>query len=324
MLKKTTYTLISTVIILFALSCQKLDIKRVNKVYTDSIHIGGTSLKAYGKIVDISDNGITKYGFCFGAQEEPSIFNSVVEINEPSATGQFSSLLDNITFEQPYYIRAFASNEEETVYGNIITFNIQTVTGISVTTNKIDTLTLTSVKIAGSISNLGSVSLQDFGHCWSKLPNPTINDNYTSLGSLNNDSAFSNIVSGLDEASLYYFRTYAKLSNNSVIYGNSQSVIINDLEVSTDSFSVAATTATIYGTIVHLGIIPVTDYGFCWSYTTSQPSLNDNKISLGAANAIGQFHDYINNLVTGITYYYRAYATDGSYVKYGTIKNFTK
>lgn len=325
MLKKTFQILILFIAAISCLTCQKTGISRINKVAMDSVHISGTSVTAYGKIVDISDYGISEYDFCYGNYPDPGPYLDA-EFSNPTETGQFSAVLDKIYFGETIYIRAYAEDYEgEIVYSNTLTFSIGNLNGITVVTDPATILSTSGVSVNGTVSGVGSLTLIDFGHCWSTSPNPTINDAKTSFGALQNDSTFKSDITGLQLSVTYYVRAYAVANDNTVVYGNEQSFTIPDLAVQTDTFSFPnSTDVTMIGTITSLGVNPVTNHGFCWSYTTSQPDMNNNVISLGATGNTGQFAGGLNNILPGVTYYFRAFATDGIYVRYGGVKKFIK
>lgn len=63
----------------------------------------------------------------------------------------------------------------------------------------------------------------------------------------------------------------------------------------------------------------ITDYGFCWSTSTS-PSINSSIISFGSARDNVQFDTTINDLLYNNHYYFSAYMIYNNDVKYGKIK----
>lgn len=65
----------------------------------------------------------------------------------------------------------------------------------------------------------------------------------------------------------------------------------------------------IKGTIEATGGSLVTSYGHCWS-TSANPTVNDNKTTLGSTASTGPFTSNITNLAMFTTYYVRAYATN--------------
>ena len=72
---------------------------------------------------NISSNGgaaIIARGVCFGLNSEPTIADSKT-INGTD-TGIFTSIMGNLTAKTKYYVRAYATNNVGTAYGNIFSF----------------------------------------------------------------------------------------------------------------------------------------------------------------------------------------------------------
>ncbi len=308
--------------IMFNSSCTKPE--RINKVYTDSVSVRGTSAVAYGCLLDISKQGIQNYGFCWDTLPEPSLNSASYMMPQTAQKGAFHAGIDNLEPYETYYIRAFINEADNIIYGNVITITLTALNGISVATSLPVVLNISSANVSGIISGIGSLSIADYGHCWAETTNPTVNNYKTSLGPLNNDTTFSSTLTGLDLSTNYYVRAYVKINDNTVIYGNETMVVLPELTVATDTFQFLNTTdVKLSGNIILLGINPVTNHGFCWSYTMAAPNINDEVLSLGAAQNTGTFSDTLP-VQSGITYYFRAFATDGNYVKYGAVKQFIK
>lgn len=77
-------------------------------------------------------------------------------------------------------------------------------------------ITYTTIKISGEIisDNLNNVS--SWGVCWSKNPNPTVDDNVTN----SQNNIFSQTINGLTATTTYYFRIFV-INNSVVSYGES-------------------------------------------------------------------------------------------------------
>jgi len=71
--------------------------------------------------------------------------------------------------------------------------------------------------------------------------------------------------------------------------------------------SIADTTATSGGNIVHNGGAPVTAYGVCWS-TSHAPDTGDDKTIDGTGT--GEFTSTLTGLLASTKYFVRAYATN--------------
>ncbi len=312
---------LSLFLILF--SCKKIDLNRILKITTDNVSVSYTEVGAKGTIIDIGKDGITKYGHCWSINSTPTISNAKTEFSDAEVGKEFTSAITNLTANTTYYVCSYASNSTETVYGEIKSFIVAATSSVSITASMLQIQDETTLSVNGSIANLGSLSALDYGHCWAAHSSPTISDNKSSYGIVTADVNFSSYPSGLNLQTTYYVRAYVKLDNTTIIYSNELSILIPDLVVTTDNYTVSASTATLQGTIVSLGVLPVVDYGHCWSSLTSNPNINDSVLSKGVATLAGVYYTNLPSLIPGTTYYYRAYARKGSTMKYGIVKSFS-
>ena len=85
-------------------------------------NISKTSATGNGVVTDNGGANIVR-GFCWSTSNspEPTILDSCV-IATGSAIGTYSASLTNLSPNTTYYVRAFATNEVETTYGNMVTF----------------------------------------------------------------------------------------------------------------------------------------------------------------------------------------------------------
>jgi hypothetical protein len=83
--------------------------------------------------------------------------------------------------------------------------------------------------------------------------------------------------------------------------------------------SVTNNSAVVTGSIKDIGIDDVTQYGHCWSYTTSTPTITscNGKSAKGAISAATDFSSQLTNLLDNKRYYVRAYATNKAGTSYG-------
>lgn len=68
---------------------------------------------------------------------------------------------------------------------------------------------------------------------------------------------------------------------------------------------------------------PVTEYGFCYSKTNKNPTIEDSKVELSGTDKSGDYSASITGLKSGATYYVRAYAKNGVGYSYGTFTTVT-
>lgn len=319
---KQKYIILFSLFVLF--SCTKLEINRITKITTDNVSVANTNVIAYGTIIDISNARITKYGHCWSTNSTPTISDAKTEFTYADVGKEFTSNLTNLSPNITYYTCSYATNDKETVYGKIKPFIVGSISALSITASMLQIQNETTLSINGNITNLGSLSTMDYGHCWATHTAPTVFDNSTSNGTATGDINYSSYPSGLNLQTTYYVRAYLKLDNTTIIYSNELSLLIPDLVVTTDNYSIwsSVSTATLQGTIVNLGVLPVIDHGHCWSTTTSNPNINDNVISNGPAPFTGIYYTSLPSLVSLTTYYYRAFARKGTTIKYGIVKFF--
>lgn len=323
MMRKYTHLYILASLILIT-SCKKFELIRVTKISTQSFTFINNTVKAKGTIIDIADKGIQSYGFCWALHENPSINDNQYSIEESAKIGDYTVNIPSLLPDKEYYGRSFAIAGNEIIYGEILDFNTNQ-SNLTTKIKPVQIINSNKIKVNGSIEGVGDLIISSYGHCYSRTPNPTINDNKTSFVNLNKDTSFTSEINGLWLNTIYYIRTYAVLSSNKVIYSNNETVNIPALEIETDTFSVIdANTVNLKGTFINLGADSILEYGFVWSATSSFPTYNDNKIIHTEAPKVGSFFRNLNNLNAGTRYFYRAFASNGSIIFYGASKSFLK
>lgn len=204
----------------------------------------------------------------------------------------------------------------------------------STTCKKLDINELTKIK-TGAISNLGLNSatitssfidvgenVSEYGHCWGKNTNPTINDEKDMKGSTPPKGDFSSDLNNLEANTIYYARPYA-IEGDVTLYGEQKSfntlasiptVTINPI---TDITENSANTG---GDVIDVGGEIVIARGVCWS-TKQNPTVSD-LISIDGSGS-GTYISSLTGLTQGETYYVRAYATNSEGTGYSDEKSFT-
>jgi hypothetical protein len=101
-------------------------------VSTDSIvDITNQSILAYGKLTTVGFPN-PKYGFCYSTKTNPSLTDSIWNIGTTSTTQTFSCTITALKTGTTYYLRAYALNALDTVYGDQVTFTKQDIRQLSV------------------------------------------------------------------------------------------------------------------------------------------------------------------------------------------------
>ena len=190
------------------------------------------------------------------------------------------------------------------------------------TTAEVTDITQTTAVSGGNVTDDGGASVTARGVCWSKDPNPTIDNSFISNG--NGTGSFTIEISGLTSATTYYVRAYATNSEGTS-YGEQKTfTTLQYIQLPTVTTTivtnVTSTTATSGGNVTDDGGATVTARGVCWS-TSPDPTINDNKTTDG--NGTGAFTSQLTNLTHSTTYYIRAYATNSEGTSYGEQRYFS-
>ena len=204
-------------------------------VTTNDISNITTNSAACGGNVTSDGNGtVTARGICWSTSPNPTINNLYDEKTEDgSGTGIFTSNLINLTENTTYYVRAYATNEKGTAYGEEKSFKTvekepeePAVQLPTVTTNDISNITINSAVCGGNVTSDGNGTVTARGVCWSTSPNPTINDNKTSSGS--GIGTFTFNLTNLTGVTTYYVRAYAT-NEKGTAYGE-EKIFMTDLD----------------------------------------------------------------------------------------------
>ena len=85
-------------------------------------NVGPGSAVLNGSIDDIGFPDPAGHGFVWNDTGMPTIDDNVIDLGATGVTGSFTSTLDELENDTTYYVRAFAANSVDTVYGNEIIF----------------------------------------------------------------------------------------------------------------------------------------------------------------------------------------------------------
>jgi Tfp pilus assembly protein FimT len=159
-----------------------------------------------GTVISEGGDPVTARGICWAKSIDPTLANEHT-ING-NGTGTFTTLLDGLSPETPYFFRAYASNGAGTSYGLTKQFTTnQAVTLPTITTSNITSITDTTAICGGDVTNEGGTAVQLRGICWNTTGNPTISDNSTVDGA--GFGEFISNLTGLTKGTTYYVRAYA-------------------------------------------------------------------------------------------------------------------
>jgi uncharacterized protein (TIGR02145 family) len=173
----------------------------VTAITTNSAASGGTITN------DGGGGTISARGICWSTNPNPTVGLSTKTANG-NGPGNFSSSLSGLTPSTVYYVRAYATNEAGTSYGNQVQFTTIALVLPTLTTAVPSAISTASASCGGIINSDGGGAIIERGVCWSTSPNPTISlDSKTIDGS--GVGTFSSNLFGLSPNTLYYVKAYA-------------------------------------------------------------------------------------------------------------------
>lgn len=158
---------------------------------------------------------VIQRGVCWSKSSEPTVNNA--HTIDGNGIGSFVSALSNLTPNSTYYLRAYATNQNGTVYSQQRTFT--TLSGLPVLGTQADSpvsITATSAIINSEVLSDGGFQVVTRGVCYSTTPNPSVAGLHTSDGS--GTGAFTSYLVNLSPNTTYYYRAYATNANG-IVYG---------------------------------------------------------------------------------------------------------
>ncbi|MFZ4724629.1 MAG: FISUMP domain-containing protein [Paludibacter sp.] len=272
--------------------------------------ITSSSATSGGSIAVDGVTSIIVRGVCWSTSQSPTILN--YKTIDSNGTGSFLSNITGLLPNTTYYVRAYATSIEGTMYGNEISFSTNLPT---VTTSSISPVMATTATTGGNVTLIGGAEVISRGVCWSTSSNPTVTLS-TKTNDGNGSGAFTSNISGLSPNVKYYMRAYATNSIGTS-YGSEISFTTKSGIISLTTTSVSdimAYSATSGSSISNNAGSEIIARGVCWS-TTSNPTIDiSTKTSDGNGN--GTIVSNINGLTLATTYYIRAYTTNSAGITY--------
>ena len=296
-------------------TCRK-DHSRIIDIQSQTIeNVDATGAQAVATITDIGENGIDSHGWCWATTQSPTIEDNKLDLGNKSKTGDFTVNITGLEPGTTYYLRPYASNGEQTVYGEQtriythsllfnITFPIENaVLGYGLTYN---------IAWQANISDKVKIELYKADVLALEIANNLVNMGYYNW----------KVPQGTQEAADYKIKISSV--NNSSIIQESPAFSIAAKAIPTVTTAevedISYFTASCSGEVIQDNGFEVTARGVCWA-TTANPTITGNKTEDGSGT--GTFTSSLTGLTDNTTYYVRAYATNSAGTAYGEEKTFT-
>ncbi|MFZ4707251.1 MAG: carboxypeptidase regulatory-like domain-containing protein [Bacteroidales bacterium] len=176
-----------------------------------------TSITCTGNVISAGTDPVSSRGFCWNSSPEPNISGD--KTTNGSGLGVFQATISNLTPDNLYYIRAYATNSVGTSYGEELSF-LTSGTYPSIETKNITNILETTAIAGGVVLSDGGSEITERGVCYSTFENPTIYDTKVSSGT--GIGSFAAPLSILIPSTSYYVRAYA-INEHGTVYGENKS-----------------------------------------------------------------------------------------------------
>ncbi len=203
-MKKQTLLLIAllaTAVIFTIASCEKDKVPDVKTHWIEEIT--ATTVLAGGDISDPGTSPVTSRGVCWSSASNRPTLSDDYQQHDGTADS-FKVLVEGLSAQTSYYLRAYASNEAGTGYGEAVYF----VTTKGVETLEVEEITHHSALGGGVIHDHGLGPVLSKGICWS-TDSLFSNGNNRYLASQDESDDFAVLMEDLDPGTDYYVRAYA-------------------------------------------------------------------------------------------------------------------
>ena len=181
--------------------------------------LGSGTAQSGGTVTGDGGFSITARGVCWSVSPEPTVSN--LHTVDGSGTGTFVSTITGLHSSTTYYVRAYATNANGTVYGEQRT--VTTSSGLpTVVTASATAVTATTAVCGGNVTADGGYTVIQRGVCYSTTPSPTTASPHTTDGS--GTGSFVSNLTNLTPNTTYHYRAYATNANGTV-YGEERSFV---------------------------------------------------------------------------------------------------
>lgn len=311
--------LVTATIFIAACTKEKSDVRLTPTLSTTQVlNVRSDSATVVGFVVAEGD-GFTEKGVCYNTTTGPTIANSKVVYSGQNTTAAFNVKLSGLIYATKYYVRAYATNAQGTIYGE--EFNFTTLPVVpTLTTAAITAITGNAAAGGGNVTVFGGAAVTARGICFGTSHNPTLSDSKTVDGS--GTGAFVSALTSLKGKTMYYIRSYATNSAGTGYGPEVSFTTLVDLPVVTTTAVTGITkvAAVSGGEVTYDGGGTITARGLAWSMSAN-PTITGSVIAGGTGT--GVFTSNLTGLAIFTTYHIRAYATNSAGTAYGADVSFT-
>lgn len=135
MMKRTT--LLAGILLIYLIACDRSEPGDDFQVTTGDVAIYSEGIYIFSGTLNSTGNGtITEHGFCYSVSKDPVLDETSIMLGPRNLEGNFSKQVTNLSLNTTYYVKAFATVNSMTRYGEEKTFTtpetlVPTVTDIN-------------------------------------------------------------------------------------------------------------------------------------------------------------------------------------------------
>ena len=293
-------------------------LKNAKKPTVETLEILGstaTTVSVSGEVVQENGAPVTASGFCWGNTADFS-FQTKQSKAVSDRKAKFDATIEGLIPNQDYFIKAFAINEVDTAFGDVLSF--KTADGLgSVKTLKPTHIFATKVDCGGLITAPGEAAVEQRGIYL--MPKATPSDADSLIVIPMATDSFYCTISRLKPSTTYYVRAYAKNKYGEYNGAQIESFTTTDgLPLLNQGDFKLVTTSYKYAdfqlNITDEGDSPVTQWGFCFS-NSEYPTIEASDTVI-CGEGVGKFIGRISKLEQQKEYYVRGYATNAMGTRY--------
>ncbi|MBK9257161.1 MAG: BspA family leucine-rich repeat surface protein [Saprospiraceae bacterium] len=259
---------------------------------TTATNITSSTATSGGNITSDGGAAITARGVVWSTSQNPTTETNEGTTNDGTGSGVFTSNLTGLSPTTTYYVRAYATNSAGTAYGEELDFETD---------------------ICGrTISWTGGAGLWNDPLKWNLgfVPDNCNNVIVVSSGNITVPSGFEGFAKSIINEGHITVEQNAVL--NVVGWHDNDLPVIETYPVT----NITSNSAMSGGYIFNEGNSPITQGGIVWSSSPNPDIITNEGISLDGSG-LGVYNSTMTGLISGTTYYVRAYATNSSGTVYG-------
>lgn len=291
-------------------------------------NVGLTSFDVQATLLDDggAEGGIQMRAFIYKPVESTEVTELTMTTSDVQMknVNEYTTTITNLYTGTLYAVRPVAVAGSGIGYG-AIAYVTTTATDHTVLSEcTLSDSTTNSIDVTAYVLATGTHPIVETGFCYSsENREPTVSNLIVSADL--EETVFSATLSGLNAATTYYIRAYAKDDQGTVVYSETVTYVVEahqDLDVETVSADEISTiSARLWGK-VRDNNVPVRERGICWSDTKQQPTVDNGTCVV--VDTDDENYSITIDTEYNTTYYFRAYGKNSrGDVYYGEVLSFT-